>query len=542
MHRPLEPASANLPTLQSNQTSLVPSTPDQTTEQTARRNFIWRAVFALGTLPGLTACGGYRRDLDSALDDSGPAAASPPTPAPVLPPAPAPGPAPGPAPTPAPAPPSPPDVVAPKPAGPLPAPQALKGPLPSWVPAPGNVSLLTNSNGRLSNTFRSTVAPYYNDWISVFTVNAYSGSVVNPYFGPYGAIVFEGGGHADSNDNSVHLLELSASGAAFRRVTDPTPLFGAGPDEKTRYANSRSATEVQPLTDFAWAEYNIDGQPVARHSYGAQDVIGPEHGGATYGTFVRPMTASGALHGLSYGEMAHQVRFTSLTGSLKWERATTTPGVTANPAQNPGVVVRAMGPTWSAHVPHQGRIYIECNGSGASTLPPRWFDLATRRFVYGTGLTRSNDPDTPDCGVMFNVDWRRILVHADVSGGKLRLRYMNVDVDQPSWVNAPRSLSQPIPVGGSWSAACWCPDNGRIIVGDVLNDPAAVYEIEITSDVDQVWQVTRVPLPAGHSIRWAPSTTYKKWSYNTFVRAIVYMPYAAQSGDDVVYVYRPRGT
>ena len=166
------------------------------------------------------------------------------------------------------------------------------------------------------------------------------------------------------------------------------------------------------------------------------------------GTFVRPMTASGALHGLSFGEMAHQVRFTSLTGSLKWERATTTPGVTANPAQNPGVVVRAMGPTWSAHVPHQGRIYIECNGSGASILPPRWFDLATRRFVYGTGLTRVNDPDTPDCGVMFNVDWRRILVHADVSSGKLRLRYMNVDVEQPSWVNAPRSLSQPIPVPG----------------------------------------------------------------------------------------------
>jgi hypothetical protein len=162
--------------------------------------------------------------------------------------------------------------------------------------------------------------------------------------------------------------------------------------------------------------------------------------------------------------------------------------------------------------------------------------------VMGTGLSRLNDPDEANGGIMFYVEWRRILVHCDAKGGKLRLRYMNVDVEQPSWVALPRALSQVIPVDGGWSAACWCPDNGRIIVGNALGDDAAVFEIEIPSNVDDTWTVTRVPLPAGKTIRPAPGTTYKKWSYNPYVRSIVYMPYAAQTGDDEVYVYRPRGT
>jgi hypothetical protein len=382
------------------------------------------------------------------------------------------------------------------------------------------------------------VAPYYSEFISVFTVNAYSGSVVNPYFGTYGAVVFEGGGHADSNDNSVHILELKADGASFRRVTNPTPLFGSGSDAVTQFANSRGG-DVMPLTNFTWAEYTVDGQPVGRHSYGAQDVIGPEHGGATHGTFMRVLVSAGAVHGAAGGEVPHMVQFTSTTGTLRWERAAPNPGVSGPPG-TPGLNGRAGPPNWTAHVPHQSRIYIECNGQG-SLLPPRWFDLSTRRYVTGTGFGRTND-SSPDCGSMFYVDWRRILVHADVYGDSLRLRYMNVDVDQPSWVNVPRTLSMPIALEDSWSAACWCPDNGRIIVGNAKGDETAVYEISIPSDVDQVWTVSRVPLPAGQRIRPAPSTTYKKWSYNPYVRSIVYLPYAAQSGDEEVFVYRPRGT
>ena len=503
----------------------------------SRRRFLRRAFVAIGSLQGFCACGG---GTDAAVasaaelsSDSLPTALASPSNAdvPVLPP--------GPAPLAAQAPP--PGVVAPKPAGPLPAPVALKGPLPSWVPSPGSVTVMTQTNGLLTNSFRSTVAPYYSDYYSAETVNAYSGSVVNPYHGTYGVIVFEGGGHAGSNDNSVHVLDLQADGASFRRVTSPTPLFGSGTDADTRYANSYGG-DVMPLTDFTWTEYTVDGQPTSRHSYGAQDVIGPEHGGAVHGTLMRVLTGAGAAHGMANGEVPHKVDFNTTAGLLKWERAGSRPGVSGLPSANPAVSFHLGGPNWTAHVAHQSRIYIECNGQGG-TMAPRWFDLGTRTYVMGTGLARANNPDLADGGIMFHVEWRRMLVHADAKGGNLRLRYMNVDVDQPSWVETPRDLSRSIPVAGTWSAACWCPDNGRIIVGNVQGDDAAVYEIEIPSDVDQVWNVTRVPLPAGQRIRWAPSTTYKKWSYNPYVRAIVYMPYAARaSGDDEVYVYRPRGT
>jgi hypothetical protein len=414
------------------------------------------------------------------------------------------------------------------------------------VPKPGEVAVLNRSNGLLTNTFRSTVAPYYSDYFSASTVDAYSGSVVNPYYGIYGAVVFEGGGHADSNDNSVHVLELNESSASFRRVTNPTPLFGAGSDEATRMANSHRSAEVVPLTDFLWAEYSVDGQPVSRHSCGAQDVIGPEHGGARYGSFVRALVSSGAVHGGAGGEVAHRVDFNDLTGTMSWTRACEQPGVTG-PISTPGRMVRAGPPNWTAHVPAQGRIYLETYGATAS-IGPRWLDLTTRRYVDGTGKARVNDGDTPDSGVLFHVEWRNMLVHGAVVGGKLCLRCMDVSVQQPTWVNQPRLLSQDIPLAGTWSAACWCPDNGRIIVANVLNDPAAVYEIEIPTSLDAVWRVERVPLPEGQSMLFSSSATYKKWSYNTYVRAIVFVPWVARSendpvfGNDQVFVYRPRST
>ena len=80
--------------------------------------------------------------------------------------------------------------------------------LPSWVPAPGRIAVLTQSGGTLTNSFISTVASYYEPYYSAKIVNDYSSSIFNPYFGKYGAILFFGGGHFATNDNSVIALEL----------------------------------------------------------------------------------------------------------------------------------------------------------------------------------------------------------------------------------------------------------------------------------------------------------------------------------------------
>src|SRR5438552_2296223 len=85
--------------------------------------------------------------------------------------------------------------------------QALPGQsVPKWVPAPGEVATLTLKNGKLTNSFISNSSKYYSSFHYAKTVNDYSTSYLNPWFGDYGAIIFFGGGHAATNDNSVSAL------------------------------------------------------------------------------------------------------------------------------------------------------------------------------------------------------------------------------------------------------------------------------------------------------------------------------------------------
>src|SRR3954468_23731787 len=91
---------------------------------------------------------------------------------------------------------------------------------PSWLPAEGEVATLTAANGRLTNSFVSCVAPYYEPFYSVKICNDYSTGWLDPYFGDYGALIFFGGGHAATNDNTVMALVLGKDSCSFRRMTD----------------------------------------------------------------------------------------------------------------------------------------------------------------------------------------------------------------------------------------------------------------------------------------------------------------------------------
>jgi hypothetical protein len=402
-------------------------------------------------------------------------------------------------------------------------------PLPAWVPTPGAIAVLSLQSSTLENTFVSQVAPYYTPFYSCKIVNDYSGSVVNPYYGDYGAILFEGGGHAGTNDNSVIILELGAKTCKFRRVTNPTNFSGVHPSNDT--------VNVLPQTDFAWSEYTTDRQPTSRHSYGAQEVIGPDDGGAKYGTFYRVSVSALAHHGLGGGESAHMLEFANNTDMLSWKRASTMPGRAGNGSQ---FVKYGGAPNWTVHVPKQKRIYVEGRAQ-SSTQPPRWFDLETRKYVDGTGLGRPNDGPV-DGGTLFFVPERNLLVHMDPFEGFLRVRTMDVTVSQPSWSQTVALLSQKVKVVDEWSCACWCQDNQRIIVGHIDGDPNCVMEIQIPANATDSWKVERAEFAAGQSIPWMPYATFRKWSYNKKVKAIVYMAKASDTGDDRVYVYRPRNT
>jgi hypothetical protein len=492
-----------------------------------RRQVIRSALLVLGSMNLLSGCGGG--GTNAAQQDGMPSADSgAPSPAPAPPPtsAPAPTPAPTPAPQPAPAP-----APTPTPTPPPPPPPPPLAATPSWLPAAGEVAVLTQSNGGLTNTHSSTCAPYFEPFYYAKVVNDFSSYMVNPHFGSYGALVGFGGGHAGTNDNTLWALEIGKDNCTFRRLIDPSPLFGTATDALTRSANS--VNNVLALRDPTYGEYLVDGKPAAPHSYGSMDVIGPHDGGAACGTFIRVITAGlGVIGDLDLG-VCHQVAFSTTTGPYSWHRRTNNvlPNTTSlAPAQ------------WSAHVPSQNRVYFETR-AGSSSIPPRWFDLVSNTYVTGTGTPRANNAAGSDTGIMFHVPQKGLIIFADCAQGRiLRLQYMDVTAAQPRWVTSV-ALSQELQVPTDFSCACWCEDNDRIIVGGVSNDDTAVYEIQVPSNLSAVWPVTRAPFGSGQTIGFVGSPTYKKWSYNPRVRAILYMPGVSNgSGDDKIWVYRPRNT
>jgi len=402
--------------------------------------------------------------------------------------------------------------------------------------------VLTQSNGRLANRFVEQCAPYYDPFFYVTTVSAYSGAFKNPYWGAYGATVFWGGGHAATNDNTVTVAEYGANAITFKRVSDPTPWFGTGTDANTRYANSQE--DANSKLNFTYMESTIDGQPGSPHSYYCGDIIGPEHGGATYGTLLQIASAAVNRRNDAGAIAAHEIRFDTLTlqtqagSNRKWRRVTN---------NTPSFFGNGMGaPYYTAFVGTQQRVYFFSQGGGAPGIV-RWFDRNTNAYVIGTGTGFSIDEmDGYDSGAVFWVPARDLLVCMYPVGGRLKVQWMSVTSSQPS-VGPAVTLSQPLNLSLPWSAACWCPHSSRIIVAGVAGDNTAMYEIEIPSTLTSTWQVTRAPLGAGQTFAPADPTvdigvTWKKFHYDERVRSIVYMPFANRDGDDRVWVYRPRNT
>lgn len=407
--------------------------------------------------------------------------------------------------------------------------------------------MLTNANGRLANRFRDTCPAYYDAENSVKIVNDFSTSFKNPYWGFYGGQVFFGGGHAGTNNNMVVVAEYGQTAITFKRVCDPTPWFGSTAAFQTQNATGDANSRL----NRTYMESTLDGKPGSPHSYASGDIIGPEHGGAANGTFIQVISAA-VNHANDEGAIAaHKIDFadtTSPPGSRSWQRVTNGTGDAAFGDQWPA-------PLYTAFVPPQNRIYITPNGPNVQG-EVRWFDLASRTWVRGSGIGFSNgESDGFDSGIKFHVPSRNLLVFIYPLNTQLKVQWMDVSQAQPT-LGGTASLSSVLRVGASagttnWSAACWCPLNNRIIVAGVFTgasmDTTAVYEIAIPPTLTQDWPVERVPLGAGQTLvppdtREDRGVTWKKFFYDEKVRSIVYFPLASPDGNDTVYVYRPRFT
>lgn len=419
--------------------------------------------------------------------------------------------------------------------------------LPSWVPAPGEITTLTVANGRLANNFRDAATPWFGAFYHIKTCNDYSTSVVNPYFGTHGMVVFFGGGHSGTNDNTLTGLEMGEV-CTFRNLVPGTPYEGTGTDSTTRDENGNGNQNDQ--LDFATAVNLTDNKPASPHSYGALDVIGPEDGGAAHGTLSLVIIPAANRTNDGGSASSWKVDFAdTVSTSYAWVRRGTDFIQLMNELGAPSGGASWAAPAWTQFVPAHNRTYMENNGAHS----PRWFDHATNLYNVSSAATqRPRSPDNPNSSIMFAVPERGLLVFAERSAGVVRLLYRNVaaGAEASGWNATPATLSASIPVPSAWSACCWCSDNERIIVGmQTAADPAyqasfttsSVIEIEIPATLTDTWMVTEAAFTG--TLSWVnEANVWKKWSYNPRVRGISFLQFASVSSPDVVQHYRPRGT
>lgn len=348
-------------------------------------------------------------------------------------------------------------------------------------------------------------------------VDDYSGGVFNPYWGPLGAMVFHGGGHSATFDNSVVILDFND--LTFKRLSNPTPsasgahwlaLGPGGPPNDTAFNST-------------YGEYG-DGQPGAGHTYDTLAILPPADGGAPCGSLIR--VSSYAVHvNLSRNSgWAHRFDFdsTAMRGG-RWSRWSVD-----GPANYlfPGAC--------SAYDHRRKRFWWM---AGLSSNPPmiRYLDVASRqqlemRYADHAPLAPAANPDSM---TMRYEAQRDILVLTCTVGNQLVAAFLRCTVPELGWTVP--ALSQAIPAQPQAAHPFdYVPEADKFVLLSGA-DPHAVYDITPARDPAHPWTVTRRPL-ADATIPTA-YVAGKRWSYAPAVKSFVWMA----SSTSAIVAYRPFG-
>lgn len=433
--------------------------------------------------------------------------------------------------------------------------------IPDWMPTtPNTWRVHTTGNGVLTNTWHSQVAPWYFPFFSARVIGLYAAGRFNPYYGQYGALMGFGGGHGASNDNSAWALELSGTAMSFKRMTNPVHFFTdpgnpATWTEANQSHNSGYSGGQATYYDATYGEAYIGvpgsggvlqtGQPAAPHSCDGIDFLGPALGGAAHGTMQSVKLWQAGYGGGVTVAAPHHVDFPTAgaaAGSYAWARTANATAVGA------GITLSGEG-GWSARlVPAQARTYIQTAKSGHL---PVWFDHVTKTYGASTGSASRNISSGGVAFATVHVPERNLLLwltlDAGGASGNLRIDSMSVGAGDtnPAWV-INRPLAASIALSPSIGIhAAWCSDNSRLLIGNLLGDPNALYEITIPTDLSTTWPCERVTftMPGGGNMPWCGAEAYPVgWDYNPLIKGMVLLPNIHNDGSpDSAYCYRPRG-
>ena len=385
-------------------------------------------------------------------------------------------------------------------------------PLPAWAPGePGSLRVLSTRNSFLS---QNGGLP---GWESAFgrLVDDYSGGVFNPYWGRYGAMVFHGGGHSATFDNSVVLLDLND--LTFKRVSQPTPSL-----DGKYWADARKAPGgIDRAFDVAHCEYG-DGQPGAGHTYDTLAILPPDAGGAACGSLLR--VASFAVHVNASCNTGWTHRFDFPSTAMRdgrWTRGS------ANGFDNylaPGAC--------SAYDSRRNRVWWLASLTSAPGHM-RYLDVASGQHVQlalerGATLAPFASPDSPT--LRYDPVHDLLLMTGSV-GSETALAFLRCAQPQAGWTTP--TLTQPIPALPNASLGFdRVPEQGAYVMLSSA-DRHAVYALQVPDRLAQPWAVERQALqrlefPSARVVG-------KRWSYGEAARCFVWMA----SSTSPVVAYRP---
>lgn len=380
--------------------------------------------------------------------------------------------------------------------------------LPSWVPDAGAVKRVATTNTFLSQNGN------VEGWEYAFgkIIDDYSGGVYNPHWGSLGAMVFHGGGHSATFDNSVVILDYND--LTFKRLSNPTQSANG---VNWTFSNS------DPAFNEVYAEYG-DGQPGSGHTYDTLAILPPAQGGGALGSLVR--VGSNAVHpGAARGTThAHRFDFETVARSGgTWNRWS----VNALKGLPSGAC--------SAYDTLRQRFWTI---GGLSSQPSfiRYLDVASREnretaFNKGAALA---PPANPDSMTMRYDPAHDLLILTCTVGDSLQMAYLNCEVPEKGWFSA--KLNNSIAAMAQWTHPFdFVPEANKF----VLLSPAetsAVFDFWVPADPAQAWPVTRQPLRTAAALQSA-YVSGKRWSYSSAARCFVWL---ASSTAQVV-AYRPVG-
>lgn len=392
------------------------------------------------------------------------------------------------------------------------APAASLPALPAWAPSePGGLRVLATRNTFLSQN--GALA----GWESSFgkVVDDYSGGVFNPYWGRLGAMVFHGGGHSATFDNSVVLLDLND--LVFKRVSQPTPSL----DGKNWADARRVAGGVDGAFDAAHCEYG-DGQPASAHTYDALAIVPPDAGGAACGSLLRVASFAAHVNASCNTGWSHRLDFTSTAmRDGRWTRAS------ANSLSGylaPGAC--------SAYDSRRKRVWWLASLTSAPGHI-RYLDLGSAEQVQ-LGLERGATLApfaAPDSATMRYDPLHDVLLLSGAVGTETALAYLRCAQPQAGWFT-PR-LSQPIPTLPNASLGFDRVPEANAYVLLSSADRHAVYGLRLPDALGATWHVSRQAL-APQEIPVA-RVVGKRWSYCEAAGCCVWMA----SSSAPVLAYRP---